>query len=226
MTLPRSTSRIIEIEGTRYRWMTTRREGVLHVTVQHDSGAGSLLLAYLEPHALFRREGAAAWRFSRQARMVGPGLVRRLVGHAITNGWRPSELSTRPFVIATWSGEELTRVTDGSPPEPGEIALRDVAIRAVDDLRFDLSMDPVWRRRVIESPEQARLDLPDELVDEASGARGHGLRFRAFNDGWTTEGMVVFGIESVEFSTVVMYTTNAPDWPRSLDSPATLTQPG
>jgi hypothetical protein len=214
MTLPRATSRPIDIDGTCYRWMTTRRGGILHVTVQHDSGTGALLLAYLEPHALFRG-GAAAWSFSRQARTVGPGLVRRLVGHAIANGWCPSELSTRPFEIATWSGEAIAGDTDGSPPKPGELLLRDIAIQAVGDLRFDLSMDAVWRRRLIESPAHERINVPAEFLGDASEARRHGLRFRAFNDGWTTEGAVVFGIESVEFSTVVMYTTNSPHWPHT-----------
>jgi hypothetical protein len=37
-----------------------------------------------------------------------------------------------------------------------------------------------------------------------------GLRFAAFNDGYTPCGFVVFGIESIDFPDVVMYTTNNP----------------
>jgi hypothetical protein len=74
-------------------------------------------------------------------------------------------------------------------------------------------MDVVWRRRLMESPAHERIDVSPDFLGGASEARRHGLRFRAFNDGWTTAGAVVFGIESVEFPTVVMYTTNAPHWP-------------
>ena len=42
MTLPKKGSRTIEIAGVRYRWMVSRREGILHIAAQHESGAGAL----------------------------------------------------------------------------------------------------------------------------------------------------------------------------------------
>ncbi len=38
----------------------------------------------------------------------------------------------------------------------------------------------------------------------------HGLRYAAFNDGMTEDGFIVFGIESIDFPDIVMYTTNNP----------------
>jgi hypothetical protein len=193
--------------------MTSRRDGLLNVTVQHGSGGGSLLLAYLDPHALYRRGDRSTWSYSRQGRMVGPGLICRLINHALGNGWRADEHSQQPFEIAVWTAEDVAQGSGGSVPEPGEVHLREIATNAVSDLRFDLSLDPVWRKTLIAAAPKERYEIPPDFQGTPETARAHGLRFHVFNDGWTEDGLVVFGIESAEFPSVVMYTTNNPSWP-------------
>jgi hypothetical protein len=71
----------------------------------------------------------------------------------------------------------------------------------VGDLRYDVSVDVEWRRRLFHSSPGQRfaVDRPNE----------HGLQFAAFFDGWAG-GMWVIGIECVEFPYVLMHTFNGP----------------
>lgn len=83
----------------------------------------------------------------------------------------------------------------------------------MSDLRFDLSLDPEWRVRLFHADAYVRFDIPPDYCGISDLAREHGLRFRAFLDGRTEDGVGVFGIESADFPSVVMYTTNYEGWP-------------
>jgi hypothetical protein len=114
----------------------------------------------------------------------------------------------KPLLIYTWESEQIA---------PGklivaadEVPLRDLAIEQVSDLRFDLSLDPVWRRTLFNAKPFERFELPTDYSALTDQVREYGLRFAVFNDGWTECGFVVFGIESIDFPEVVMYTTNNP----------------
>jgi hypothetical protein len=91
--------------------------------------------------------------------------------------------------------------------------VREIAVEQVSDLRFDLSLDPEWRRTLFAAEVHQRFELPADYGAIGADSREHGLRYAVFNDGWTEDGSVVFGIESVDFPNVVMYTTNNPAYP-------------
>jgi hypothetical protein len=106
---------------------------------------------------------------------------------------------------------ESDRIAPGiAEPEDGAHRLRDVAEQEVSDLRFDLSLDPEWRRILFGATPHERIQIPTDHPALSQRVRDLGLHFAAFNDGWTDDGFVVFGISSVEFPDVVTYTTNNP----------------
>jgi hypothetical protein len=84
------------------------------------------------------------------------------------------------------------------------------------DLLGDVSLDPTWRQRLFAAEvgrrfpfsEEDILRLPARLRARIEADR---LRFACFNEGWTEDGFVVFGIESVEFPEIVAYSTNNPE---------------
>jgi hypothetical protein len=82
------------------------------------------------------------------------------------------------------------------------VRLKEVAREVVADLRYDVSVDVEWRRRLFGAEPRKRFDVrrPND----------YGLRFAAFFDGWTPDGMWVIGIECSDFPDVVTYTTNGP----------------
>ncbi|MEM7244037.1 MAG: hypothetical protein AAF533_01770 [Acidobacteriota bacterium] len=202
MTLPTKGSRRLVHDGTAYRWLLTSRQDLLHLTVELDEEPGQVLRAFFEPHDQYRRGEDRRWSFHRQGREVTPSLVSRVVGHGLANGWEPAVRGKPPLEIYTWQVEDLPKVETSED----EVALREIAAAEVTDLLFDISTDAAWRQRLFDAPVHQRISIPEEELSRR--VRGLGLRFAVFNDGWLGDGFVVFGIESVDFSHVVMYTTN------------------
>jgi hypothetical protein len=199
-------SRRITVDGDEYRWLVRRRDGRLRLVAEGVEG-GRVLLCDLEPHDLFRRDGSG-WQRTRQRRTITSGLVAQLVRHARRNGWDP-EAAGGPMRIHTWATDRIAPL-DLEAGETDEVALEDLAIAQLGALCFDLSLDPAWRARLFAAEVGARLEIPTDDSLLAEEARARGLRFRAWNDGLTSDGFVVFGIGSVEFPRVEMYTTNDP----------------
>ncbi len=86
---------------------------------------------------------------------------------------------------------------------------------SLDDLVFELSLDPLWRQQLFDSHQGKRFVLTDEELARLStqlGERAHqfGLRFSVFNEGRTPDGNVVFGFESAEYPTIRTFSTNNP----------------
>lgn len=84
------------------------------------------------------------------------------------------------------------------------------------DLVEDVSLDPIWRQRLFGAEVGRRFRFGDEdLARLPARVRARieadRLHFACFNDGWTEDGFVVFGIESVEFPEIVAYSTNNPE---------------
>lgn len=84
------------------------------------------------------------------------------------------------------------------------------------DLVHDVSLDTTWRQRLFTAEVGRRFPFDAEDVGRLSASLREfferlGLQFACFNDGWTEDGFVVFGLEAVEFPEVVAYSTNTPD---------------
>ncbi len=114
----------------------------------------------------------------------------------LDKGWNPG--AKGGGAVNLWEAERRFRVAD--PADPQEVRLAEFALEVVGDLRFDVSVDVGWRRRLFRSPPGERFDVPYE--------NEYGLHFAAFFDGWTSDRMWVIGIECVEFPHAVVYTTN------------------
>jgi hypothetical protein len=83
------------------------------------------------------------------------------------------------------------------------------------DLVEGVSLDPTWRRRLFDAEVGRRFPLSEEdILRLPARLRGRieadRLRFACFNEGWTEDGFVVFGIGSVEFPDIVAYSTSNP----------------
>ena len=208
MTLPKKNSRTLTVDAARYRWLVSVHHGVLHLTVESADEPGQTLQAFFQPHDQFKRKNDGQWSFHRQGRTITPETVARIIRHGIANGWEPRSPGKKPIQFHAWDTDKVTPAP--SREAVGEVPLKDVAIDQVGNLRFDLSLDPQWRKTLFESPPLQRFLLPEDYLALSSRARQCGLRFAVFNDGWTDDGYVVFGIESVDFPDVVMYTTNNP----------------
>lgn len=208
MTLPRKGSRTITVDEIRYSWMVSVRDHTLNLTIEAAGSPGQVLQARFEPQDQFRRNRDGKWSFCRQGRSLTPTDVTKIVKYGLANDWQPLSKGRKPIQLYVWDSEEVAPGTFVS--QEGEVPLRDIAIEQVSDLRFDLSLDPHWRKILFAAEPFTRFSLPDDYFGIRSTARDHGLQFAVFNDGTTECGFVVFGIESIDFPSVVMYTTNNP----------------
>ena len=208
MALPKKNSRSITVDQTRYRWLVTMHQRVLNLTIEAEDEPGQTLQAFFQPHDQFKRKTGGEWAFYRQGRSLTPRDVSRIIRHGLANDWQPHSRGRKPIRFYTWDAERIAPSADAT--ESDEVALRDVAIDQVSELRFDVSLDPHWRKTLFEADSFKRFAIPQDYVGIRSEARECGLRFAAFNDGYTECGFVVFGIESVDFPDIVMYSTNNP----------------
>lgn len=208
MTLPKKNSRTLTVDATKYRWLVSVHHGVLHLTVESADDPGQILQAFFEPHDRFKRKNDGKWSFHRQGRSIAPNNVIRIIRHGIANGWQPSSKRQKPIQIHSWDTDKVAPALIDTADD--EVPLRDLAIDRVSDLRCDLSLDPHWRKTLFDAPAFKRFPIPDDYFALSDRVRECGLRFAVFNDGWTECGFVIFGIESVDFPEVIMYTTNNP----------------
>lgn len=85
----------------------------------------------------------------------------------------------------------------------------------LDDLRFDVSLDEVWRKKLFNAPVGEKFTLSNEDLERLEQKlrtiiQVKDLNFTVFNDGWTDDGFVVFGFSCVEFPWLAVYSTNNP----------------
>jgi len=208
MVLPRKKSRMLIVDETKYRWLVSVHHGQLNLTVESNDDPGQILQAFFEPHDRFKRQTDGKWSFHRQGRSITPDVVTQIVHHGLANGWKPFSKGQKPIEIHAWDTDAIVPASINA--EGDGVAIKDLAIDQVGDLRFDLSLDPHWRKILFNASQFQRFPLPDNYCALSDRVRECKLRFAVFNAGWTECGFVVFGIESVDFPDVVMYTTNNP----------------
>ena len=159
MALPKKKSRTLTVDETHYRWLVSMNHGVLHLTVEAAESAGQILQAFFEPHNQFKRRHDGRWLFHRQGRSIAPNHVARIIRHGLANGWQPFARGRKPMQIHTWNADKVApapiKVADN------EVPVRELAIDQVRDLRFDVSLDPYWRKILFDAPTFKRYMLPN-----------------------------------------------------------------
>lgn len=85
-----------------------------------------------------------------------------------------------------------------------ELAREAMVDDVLEVLRFELSMDTAWRRRLFAATPGERFVLDGALLDDipptqAARIRDHGLQIAVWVDGHTDAGDVVFAFGSPEF---------------------------
>jgi hypothetical protein len=198
MGLPKKASRTITVGDVAYRWVvSTQQAGHLRVVVERRDDPGQRLVAWFHYHDAYARDPAGRWHRVGQGRGIGPGLVRAAIELGLEKGWKPDAKSGGAFDLwdAGW------RFPVAAPTDPRQVRLAEFANGVVGDLRYHVSVDIDWRRKLFNSTPGERFEVPYE--------NEHGLHFAAFFDGWAG-GMWVIGIECVEFPSVSMHTFNGP----------------
>jgi len=209
MTLPQKKSRIIEVDGKKYRWLISKREGTIDLSVEADGYSGQLLQAFFEPHDSYQRKVGGRWQLVNQAVSVTPKVVKQVILYGLANCWMPHSPKKTCFYIYAAKTDEI--IGDLPALSDGEFRVKDIAIEQVSNLRYDFSLDPEWRKKLFAAPFEQRFPLPPDYFALSQDVRNHGLLFSVFNAGWTNNGFIVFGIESVDFPDVQMYTFNNPE---------------
>jgi hypothetical protein len=196
MGLPTKGSRSITVADTAYRWVVSAHQGYLRLIVERREHSGRRLVAWFHHHDSFVRDPAGRWHRVAQLRNISPALVRASIMLALERGWQPTRKGGGVFDL--WEAEH--RFPVNPPADERSVQLVEFAREVVSDLRYDVSVDVEWRRRLFHSQPGQRFGVlrPNE----------HGLHFAAFLDGWTADGMWVIGIECVEFPHVLAHTFN------------------
>jgi hypothetical protein len=194
MGLPTKGSRSISVDNTAYRWVVSADRDYLRLIVEKREDCGQRLVAWFHHHDSFVRDPAGQWHRAAQLRSISPALVRAAITLARERGWLPGK---KGEVFNLWDADH--RFPVAPPGDERGVQLVEFARDVVGDLRYDVSVDVEWRRRLFHSQPGQRFEVqrPNE----------HGLHFAAFFDGWAG-GMWVIGIECVEFPHVLMHTFN------------------
>jgi hypothetical protein len=196
MGLPTKGSRSITVGNTAYRWVVSADEGYLRLIVERRDDPGQRLVTWFHYHDSYIRDPAGQWHRVAQLRSISPAVVRASINVALGRGWLPGKKGGGVFDL--WDAEDRFPV---APPANGlGVQLVEFARDVVGDLRYDVSVDVEWRRRLFHSQPGQRFEVPRP--------NEYGLHFAAFFDGWTSDGMWVIGIECVEFPYVLMHTIN------------------
>jgi hypothetical protein len=188
-------SRTISVGGATYRWTVSTSSGYLRLIAELKDGPGQRLVAWFLHHDSYVRDQVGRWQRAAQLRTLSPALVRETFLLALKRGWEPDAKGAGVFNL--WEAEERFPL---SGPQGQGVQLKEVAREIVGDLLFDVSVDVEWRDRLFRSQPGQRFEVPRD--------NEFGLRFAAYLDGWTPDGMWVIGIESTDFPDVVMHTFN------------------
>lgn len=207
MTLPKKKSRTITVDSVSYRWLVGIVNHRIHLTIEANDQNGQVLQAHFEPHDQFKMQSSGGWTFKKQGRSIRPRDVEKVIHHALANGWQPNE-PLKPMFFNSWQTEGLIphKLQNG----PNLVALCDIASEQVSDLKFDLSTDPEWRKILFDSQPHITHPIPNSYFGISDESRNRNLHYHVFNDGYTDDGFIVFGIQSVEFPHIAAYTTNNP----------------
>lgn len=209
MTLPQKKSRNIEIDGVKYRWLISKKNDTISLSIETQENAKQLLQAFFEPHDSYKRDSNNKWKKVEQGVSITPKLVEKVIKHGLTNGWNPNQKSKKEFYFHTWETDKM--ISQIPILDSDEIRLRDIVIEQVSDLRFDFSLDPEWRKKIFNAEIGRQFILPSKYLGLSREVQDLGLKFAVCNYGWTDYGFIIFAIASVEFPDIEMFTVNNPE---------------
>ncbi|VEP14047.1 conserved hypothetical protein [Hyella patelloides LEGE 07179] len=209
MTLPKKKSRNIEIDGTKYRWLTSKRNDTIFLSIETQENPQQLLQAFFEPHNSYTKNLENKWQKIKQGVSITPKLVRQVITHGLANGWKPNNNSKQVFYFHTWETDKI--IPQLASLKPNEKRVKDIVIEQISDLRFDFSLDSQWRKKLFNAEVRQRFLSPSNYHAFSKKVKDCSLQFLVFNAGWTDYGFIILGIKSVEFPDIVMYTVNNPE---------------
>jgi hypothetical protein len=124
MSLPKKGSRLITVDGYRYRWVAMYDQVdwcsaacPRRLTVQRDGGRGGQLLLARFPKSAAKDEAGQEWIFPRYGAAVTPGVVADIIRAGRAAGWDPDACGQAPLEM---DGEPFLRLPpDPTQPPPG-----------------------------------------------------------------------------------------------------------
>lgn len=87
MALARKSSSLINVNGVIYRWAVSPDSGYMWLIVEQANDPGQ------------RIQAEFLYEFKGHRREITPGVVRVVILHALTNGWRPNKKDRTHFRV-------------------------------------------------------------------------------------------------------------------------------
>ena len=209
MTLPSKKSRFITIDNSKYRYLISSKNDILSLSVEISDDPQQLLQAFFSPHDSYKQDKNKKWKKVKQGVTITPKIVRKIIEYGLANGWQPNVKNTKAFELHTWTTDSLIPALPSLNDD--EKRIKDIAEEQINDLRFDFSLDPDWRKKLFYADINQKFILPSNYFALSQEVIECGLKFTVSNIGWTDNGFVIFQIESVDFPDLAMYTTNNPE---------------
>lgn len=97
MSLPKTESRRLVVNGVAYRWMASGNDDCILLYVQLELPQGQLLIAHFDYDPERTEVGGDVWW--RQRRQITPQTACQTVEAALRNGWQPSVSGLAPFEL-------------------------------------------------------------------------------------------------------------------------------
>lgn len=104
MAIAKKGSRIIVIDGVRYRWRVSPDDGFMDLVAEHASAPGQRLSVQIDYEDERRPIGKGAFA-TKQGRSIDPGTVHVVILSAIAQGWDPE--SRGPPLRFRFQGDQL-----------------------------------------------------------------------------------------------------------------------
>jgi hypothetical protein len=99
MALAKKGTRLINIDGTAYRWAVSPDDGFMVLVAELARRPGRRLEAFFRYHDIYEPDGPGALRIVGQRRSIGPRAVRTVVLAALVRGWQPAARGRGPYRI-------------------------------------------------------------------------------------------------------------------------------
>ena len=205
MAMPKKGSRVLTIDGQRYRWVVSVHDNAVNLVVEHADDVGQRLLAYFECRDLYVRADDGSWKFVSQQQSIRPSHVRRIISAAIKRGWEPQQKGTGAFILR--DAAEIAQTIDVEPidsrridPEAKEAYVKEVARDFIATyMALSLCMDGVMHERI------ENLQPNESIPFGNDSMKAIGLTFSAFRESLNDDGWLVIRLQCNEFPDVKLH---------------------
>ncbi len=205
MAMPQKGSRVLNIDGQRYRWAVSVRDNTLNLVVEAADNAGPRLLAYFECRDLYVRKADGSWQFVSQRQSIRPSHLRRIVKAAIDQGWKPQQKGAGPYTLP--NAPMVAQTIDARPidsrridADAEEAYIKEIAQDFIETyMALSLCMDSAMYQRIL----AASADEPVSFGNHSM--RKMGLTFSAYQDSFTEDGRLIVRLQCNEFPDIHEY---------------------